>query len=349
MAELRCVGATCVYGDTVAVDALDLDVADGSVVALLGASGAGKTSALRMIAGIEPVAAGRVFIGADDVTTTAPARRGVAMVFAGFSASERLTIADHITLPLPPGADASAAAAAVGLAGLDRRVKSLGPLDRQLLALARAIAVAPRVLLLDEPTAGLSDVDAAELHARFAQVQQAMQLTAVYATQDAVNAAAVAHRVVTLHRGVVQQERDAAALRAEPATVHAARSFDPSLNVRRARIEGNAVRYGDLLIPCESSTLAAVLATGLSSVLIGISPRAIRFTDGGQPVRIIAADEVYAYAQVSGLSSPDEPLAIAADSGVSLVGTTARIAIDGAQLFDPSTGSRIGAGERPAQ
>jgi len=341
VAELRCVGATCAYGDSVAVNALDLQVADGECVALLGAAGSGKTSALRMIAGIEPTVAGTVLIGDEDVTATHPAQRGVAMVFAGFSASERLTIADHIGLPLAPGADVASAAAAVGLDRLDRRVKALSPLERQLLALARAIAVQPRLLLLDEPSDGLDDADTLELRKRIAHVQQSLRLTTLLATQDIVLAAALANRVVTLHRGVVQQVSDAASLRAAPATVHAARSFDPSLNVRRARFDGTSIRYGDLVIPCAPSVVEAIRSAELSSVLIGISPRAIVFEDDGQAVRIIAADDVFAYAQVAGLSAPDEPLAIASSSGVSLIGTSAHIAIDRVHVFDPATGQRV--------
>jgi len=303
VAELRCVGATCAYGDTVAVNVLDLHVADGELVALFGPAGSGKTSALRMIAGIEPLVSGRVLIGDEDVTAVHPAQRGVAMVFAGFSVSERLTIADHIGLPLAPGADVTSAASAVGLDRLDRRVKALSPLERQLLALARAIAVEPRLLLLDEPIAGLDELDSARLRDRIMHVHRALRLTTLFATRDLVMAAAVSDRVVTLHRGTVQQVSDAASLRAAPATVHAARS--------------------------------------LGSVLIGIPPGAIRFDEDGQPVRIIAADDAFAYAQVPGLRAPDEPLAIATAVGVGLIGTTVSIAIDQAQVFDPVTGTRL--------
>ena len=341
MAELRCVGATCAYGDTVAVNVLDLHVADGELVALFGPAGSGKTSALRMIAGIEPLVSGRVLIGDEDVTAVHPAQRGVAMVFAGFSVSERLTIADHIGLPLAPGADVTSAASAVGLDRLDRRVKALSPLERQLLALARAIAVEPRLLLLDEPIAGLDELDSARLRDRIMHVHRALRLTTLFATRDLVMAAAVSDRVVTLHRGTVQQVSDAASLRAAPATVHAARSFDPSINVRRARFDGTVLRYGDLAIPCASSVLDAMRAGALGSVLIGIPPGAIRFDEDGQPVRIIAADDAFAYAQVPGLRAPDEPLAIATAVGVGLIGTTVSIAIDQAQVFDPVTGTRL--------
>ena len=168
MAEVRFVQATRVYPGTEApaVDALDLDIADGEFMVLVGPSGSGKTTALRMLAGLEEVDAGSVFIGDRDVTDLAPKERDVSMVFQNYALYPYLTVAANIGFPLRIARVKKSirekrvkeVAALLGLTEyLERKPGQLSGGQRQRVAMGRAIVRVPRVFLMDEP---LSNLDA---------------------------------------------------------------------------------------------------------------------------------------------------------------------------------------------
>jgi ABC-type sugar transport system ATPase subunit len=321
VAQLRCLGASCAYGPVLAVDGLDLEVAHAETVALVGGPGAGKTTVVRMIAGIEPVASGRIEIGARDVTRAAPAARGVAVVYANAAPSGRLTIADHLELVAADAGAVAEAAGAVGLDGLHRRVDRLYPLERQLVAVARGLAARPAVLLLDDPTRGLVDDDART----FRTVVAGLGRTTLYTTRDPVEAAAVAARVAVLAGGRLTDVSAAATERARPASVRAAREFDPSLVVR-------TVQVGAWPYPAP--------ATG--ALTVALPPEAAQLDAAGELAgTVLAAEGTTVYVALSGW---DEPLPVrVAGSGLEYVGhrVRLRIASGAAQFFDPATGARL--------
>src|SRR5262245_768234 len=168
MAEVHYRQATRVYpgNDEPAVDALDLDIADGQFMVLVGPSGSGKTTALRMLAGLEEVDAGGIYIGERDVTYVPPKDRDVAMVFQNYALYPYFTVAQNIGFPLKLArvprrvrdGRVREVAAMLGLAEyLDRKPSQLSGGQRQRVAMGRAIVRQPSVFLMDEP---LSNLDA---------------------------------------------------------------------------------------------------------------------------------------------------------------------------------------------
>lgn len=317
MSELRCTGATCAYAGP-----LDLLVESGETVALVGGAGSGKTVLLRMIAGIEALTSGRVEIGGIDVSGLHPAQRGVALVYANSTPSARLTIADHLDL-----VGSREGAAAVGLDRLDRRIKALSPFERQLVALARALAAGPQVLLLDAPAGGVDAGDAREFRHR----ARGLGLTTLYATRDAVEAAAVADRVAVLAAGRVAEVASADNLRAAPATLAAAVEFDPSLLVRTA------------------TAAALPFAAPADPVTVALPPWALTLAADGLRGTALAADGATLFVAVPALG---EPLPVRLDGpAIEYVGHRVHVAIDesAVSFFDAQTGARLspdGAGER---
>ncbi|OLE01650.1 MAG: sugar ABC transporter ATP-binding protein, partial [Actinobacteria bacterium 13_1_20CM_4_69_9] len=216
MAEVRYVAATRVYpgNDAPAVDALDLDIADGEFMVLVGPSGSGKTTALRMLAGLEEVDAGAVFIGDRDVSDDPPKARDVAMVFQNYALYPYLTVAANIGFPLRiakvPKRDREArvreVAKLLGLSEyLERKPAQLSGGQRQRVAMGRAIVRVPSVFLMDEPLSNLDAKLRVQMRADIAALQADFGVTTVYVTHDQAEAMTLGHRVAVLHEGKLQQ------------------------------------------------------------------------------------------------------------------------------------------------
>jgi len=206
--SLDVIDVTVRFGARTVLDRVSLHVASGDVVAVLGPSGSGKSTLLRVIAGLEPPAEGAVLLGGTDVTQWPTHRRGVGMVFQDEQLFPHLDVAANIAFGLPRGRrDRREVARRVGelldLVGLEgfehRHVADLSGGEGKRVALARALAPQPRLLLLDEPLTGL-DVD---LHDRLAlelaSLLRGSEITAVLVTHDPAEAATVADRVLHLH------------------------------------------------------------------------------------------------------------------------------------------------------
>ncbi len=206
------------FGDTVAVDHVDLEVPSGSVVAVLGPSGCGKSTLLRAVAGLEVPASGTVSYDGHDLAGTPTHRRGFALMFQDGQLFEHLDVAANISYPLrlrhSPGhlgrADRGARVAEllelVGLEGYeDRAPATLSGGERQRVALARALAVDPRLLLLDEPLSaldrGLRERLATDLH----DILRKAGATAMLVTHDQEEAFAVADRMAVMREGRIVQ------------------------------------------------------------------------------------------------------------------------------------------------
>ncbi|MGH9116770.1 MAG: ABC transporter ATP-binding protein [Acidimicrobiales bacterium] len=208
-------GLSVRYGDTVAVDGLDLVVGEAEVVALLGPSGCGKTSVLRAVAGLEPPAAGRIVLDGRDVTTTPVHRRGIGLMFQDYALFPHRDVAGNVAFGLRMRGDAKPAVAAraaevlelVGLGGYERRrVFELSGGEQQRVALARALAPAPRLLMLDEPLGSLDRTLRERLVEELRELFTRLGITTVYVTHDQTEAFTVADRVVLLRSGRVVQQ-----------------------------------------------------------------------------------------------------------------------------------------------
>lgn len=222
MSTLALDGIRVTYsGGTPALRGVTLDVPSGDGLALIGASGSGKTTILRVIAGLERPDSGRVRIDGRDVTALAPHARGVAYVPQGAGLYPHLRLGESIALAgggTRAAADAARDAAdALGIgAFLDRRPWEVSGGERRRAALARAIVRGAGVLLLDEPTTGLDPLTRADAHEAIARVRERLACTLVLVTHDAGEALRLCTRGAVLVGGVVDEEGPLADLRASP-------------------------------------------------------------------------------------------------------------------------------------
>jgi sulfate transport system ATP-binding protein len=210
--EVRNVGK--LFGDFVALDDVSLTVADGSLTALLGPSGSGKSTLLRVIAGLETPDTGAVVIDDHDVTD-APARsRGVGFVFQHYAPFKHMTVYDNVAFGLSvrkrPKEEISARVHELlglvrldGLAGRYPSQLSGGQLQR--MALARALAVQPKVLLLDEPFGALDAQVRGELREWLRRLHDEIHVTTIFVTHDQEEAMEVAEQIVVMNAGAIEQ------------------------------------------------------------------------------------------------------------------------------------------------
>lgn len=207
-------GANKRYGDFVALDNVDFDVPTGSLTALLGPSGSGKSTLLRAIAGLDQPDTGTITINGRDVTTVAPQRRGIGFVFQHYAAFKHLTVRDNVGFGLKIRRKPKAEIAekvdhllgVVGLSGFQTRYPSqLSGGQRQRMALARALAVDPQVLLLDEPFGALDAKVRDDLRAWLRRLHDEVHVTTVLVTHDQAEALDVADRIAVLNKGRIEQ------------------------------------------------------------------------------------------------------------------------------------------------
>ena len=208
-------GVTKRFGVFVALDDVSLEIPDGSLTALLGPSGSGKSTLLRVIAGLETPDDGSVRLAGRDVSSLPAHRRGVGFVFQHYAAFKHMTVAKNIAFGLDirkrPKAEVRARVAElielVHLEGLgDRYPSQLSGGQRQRMALARALAVEPEVLLLDEPFGALDARVRKDLRLWLRRLHDEVHVTTVIVTHDQEEAMEVADSVVVMHRGRIEQE-----------------------------------------------------------------------------------------------------------------------------------------------
>jgi sulfate transport system ATP-binding protein len=207
-------GANKRYGDFVALDDIDFDVPEGSLTALLGPSGSGKSTLLRAIAGLDQPDTGTITIKGQDVTRVPPQRRGIGFVFQHYAAFKHLTVRDNVAFGLKirkrPKAEIKDKVdnllEIVGLAGFQTRYPNqLSGGQRQRMALARALAVDPQVLLLDEPFGALDAKVREDLRAWLRRLHDEVHVTTVLVTHDQAEALDVADRIAVLNKGRIEQ------------------------------------------------------------------------------------------------------------------------------------------------
>jgi sulfate transport system ATP-binding protein len=202
------------FGDFVALDDVSLDVPTGSLVALLGPSGSGKSTLLRIIAGLEKPDGGEVHIAEEDVTGTAPQERGIGFVFQHYAAFKHMTVYDNVAFGLKirkrPKAEITQRVhellELVQLEGFARRYPAqLSGGQRQRMGLARALAVDPKVLLLDEPFGALDAQVRKELRVWLRRLHDETHTTTVIVTHDQEEAMEVAETVAVMNQGKIEQ------------------------------------------------------------------------------------------------------------------------------------------------
>ena len=207
-------GANKHYGDFAALDNIDFVVPKGSLTALLGPSGSGKSTLLRAIAGLDQPDTGSITINGRDVTGVPPQKRGIGFVFQHYAAFKHMTVRDNVAFGLKirkrPKDEVKAKVdellEVVGLAGFQTRYPAqLSGGQRQRMALARALAVDPKVLLLDEPFGALDAKVREDLRAWLRRLHDEVQVTTVLVTHDQQEALDVADRIAVLNKSRIEQ------------------------------------------------------------------------------------------------------------------------------------------------
>ena len=240
------------YGTFKALDDVSLDIPSGTLTALLGPSGSGKSTLLRAIAGLEDLDGGSVVIAGQDVTHLPPQRRGIGFVFQHYAAFKHLTVRDNVAFGLTirkrPKAETTKRVddllEVVGLAGFQHRYPAqLSGGQRQRMALARALAVDPQVLLLDEPFGALDAKVRKELRRWLRRLHDEVHVTTVLVTHDQEEALDVADRIAVLNAGRIEQVGSPDELYEQPAN-----PFVMSFLGSVSRLNGEIARPHDLRI-----------------------------------------------------------------------------------------------------
>ena len=228
---IRLVGLEKRFGEVVAVDGIDLDIADGEFFSMLGPSGSGKTTTLRMIAGFERPSGGRIELHGQEVEDLPPFDRDVNTVFQDYALFPHMSVADNVGYGLVvrkvPKAErlvrVSEALAMVRLGGYERRRPSqLSGGQRQRVALARALVNRPRVLLLDEPLGALDLKLREEMQIELKAIQREVGITFIYVTHDQEEALTMSDRIAVFNRGRIEQVGTPADVYERPATAFVA-------------------------------------------------------------------------------------------------------------------------------
>ncbi|MBO4253987.1 ABC transporter ATP-binding protein [Streptomyces griseorubiginosus] len=279
------------FGATVALDGLDLTVRPGEFLALLGPSGCGKTTALRMLAGFEHPDSGAVLVDGEDVTRVPAHRRDAGMVFQSYSLFPHLNALDNVAFGLRmrkvrTAERRSRAAELLELVGLadkgDRFPHQLSGGQQQRIALARALALRPRVLLLDEPLSALDAKVRLTLREEIRRLQQELGITTLFVTHDQEEALSIADRVAVMRSGRLEQCAEPGELYGRPATAFVA-EFVGTMSRIPGRLSGENVEVLGLRLPAEG-TLPAT-----AEVDVLVRPEAVHVTAGeGGDARVIA-------------------------------------------------------------
>ena len=256
---LRLAGIRKDFGSFTALKDIDLEIAKGEFVCFLGPSGCGKTTLLRIIAGLEVQSAGRIELAGRDISTLPPAERDYGIVFQSYALFPNLTVADNIGYGLVNRKVPKAAARSrvsellslVGLPGSEAKYPAqLSGGQQQRIALARALATAPSLLLLDEPLSALDAIVRVKLRGEIRSLQRKLGVTTVMVTHDQEEAFAVADRIVVMNQGTIEQIGDAMQVYREPATLFVA-DFVGRINALPATLQdGGRLRVGDHLFAC---------------------------------------------------------------------------------------------------
>jgi multiple sugar transport system ATP-binding protein len=263
------------FGAVKVLEDFNLDIAPGEFLVLLGASGSGKTTALRILSGLETATGGRVLIGDRDITNVLPKYRDISMVFQSYALYPHKTVAENIGFPLkvrkvPQAEQEKAIRDAASQVQLDqllhRYPRELSGGQRQRVALARAIIRRPSVFLMDEPLSNLDAKLRGHMRAELKHMQHSLGITTIYVTHDQIEAMTLAHRVAILEKGELQQLDTPANIYNDPANLFVAQFIgSPPMNVVKGELAGDEFKAA-------GASMKTKVKGRLAKAVLGVRP-----------------------------------------------------------------------------
>jgi len=301
MAEIVFERVTKRYDDgQLAVNSLDLKIADGEFLVLVGPSGCGKSTALRMIAGLEEISDGSLVIDGAIANDLSPRDRNIAMVFQSYALYPHLSVADNIGFGLRVrGSDKAEIRAKVEATAkllelselLDRKPGRLSGGQRQRVAMGRALVRSPKAFLMDEPLSNLDARLRGQMRAEIAHLQKMTGVTTVYVTHDQVEAMTMGDRVAVMNKGVLQQLAAPRVLYDSPANLFVAGFIgSPPMNLLPGQVvttdAGYSLQLGELTIALDAAALDArpgIPRFSSQPIIAGIRPEAFQLLGSATP------------------------------------------------------------------
>jgi len=257
MAYLELQNVSKLFGTVAAVKDFNLAVEQGAFVSLLGPSGCGKTTTLRMIAGFEMPDAGTITLDGADITKVPPNKRGTGMVFQAYALFPNMNVRDNVAFGLEvtghPRKEIDARVhemlALVRLEDTAKRFPhQLSGGQQQRIALARALAIRPRVLLLDEPLSALDAVVRVALRGEIRRIQLELGITTVYVTHDQEEALSISDRVVVMNQGLIEQAGSPEEIYRQPKTRFVAAFIGTANQLPGTIVARDQVRFGETIL-----------------------------------------------------------------------------------------------------
>lgn len=267
------------FGDTIAVDRVGFHVAEGELIALLGPSGGGKTTVLRMIAGLEIPSSGDILIRGQRVNDLSVQKRNIGFVFQNYALFKTMSVHDNIAFGLKikkwRRKDREARIAELielfGLQGLEKRYPhQLSGGQRQRVAIARSLAPKPSVLLLDEPFGAVDAKIRQELREWLVRLHHDLNVTTVFVTHDQEEAMEVANRIVIFSRGRLEQIGTPREVYEQPANEFVAR-FIGVMNVLEATVSNGVARAGELEFSASGAPDGTQMRVGFRPYAVAVS------------------------------------------------------------------------------
>ena len=368
MADVVTESLTKWFGKTVAVDGLSLACRDGEFFVLLGPSGAGKTTTLKLVAGLVAPTSGRILIGGRDVTMLEPGARDVAMAFETYALYPHLSVYENLAFPLRSPRTAGRYTSKVldervrAVAGmleigllLDRMPTQLSGGQKQRVALGRALVREPAVFLLDEPIAHLDAKLRNRMHAELRRIQKDLGTTTIYATPDYTEAMAMADRLAVIEQGRVVQVGPPLDVYFNPANEFVARFMgDPPMNFFDCDLVSEddrpAIRLAGQALPLHGPTAQTLDGRRNGRVRLGVRPADIAIVRADEPSGPALPSEVLVVEPSERTlvvtlctDGTDFKLKTQAGGGIR-PGDQTQVRLDPARLylFDPDTGLALG-------
>ena len=337
------------FGPVRVLEELNLQVAPGEFLVLLGASGSGKTTALRILSGLETATSGTIRIGDREVTNILPKYRDISMVFQSYALYPHKTVAENIGFPLKvrkiPQAELAAAvkdaAAQVQIDMLlDRYPRQLSGGQRQRVALARAMVRRPSVFLMDEPLSNLDAKLRGHMRAELKHMQSTLGITTIYVTHDQIEAMTLAHRVAILEKGVLQQLDTPAKIYNDPANLFVAQFIgSPPMNVIHGGLEGSSFKT-------RGATVEVPVSGRIAAAILGVRPEdcsVVPASNGSLLAEIYAVELIGDHTLVTVKTGADMLTVKAPKDFTGSIGENVGVSFSKDRLFvfDAASGARI--------